>query len=108
MNDPCIQRLRRLDVCAVSDALDKLGLAGAVTGLPLRSAGPGGNSRIAGRAITMKVAPNTVSGRVVNTSSDLPVSMSNDNRAPSDRPIQLRCIDFTRSGQSTVSRPSSS
>lgn len=57
MSDPCIQRLRRLDVCAVSDALDKLGLPGAVTGLPLRSAGPGGNSRIAGRAVTMKVGP---------------------------------------------------
>lgn len=57
MNDPHIQRLRRLDACAVSDALDKLGLPGAVTGLPLRSTGPGGNSRIAGRAITMKVGP---------------------------------------------------
>lgn len=57
MSDPNIQRLRRLDACAVSDALDKLGLPGAVTGLPLRSAGPGGNSRIAGRAVTMKVGP---------------------------------------------------
>ena len=57
MSDPHIQRLRRLDVCAVSDALDKLGLPGAVTGLPMRSAGPGGNSRIAGRAVTMKVGP---------------------------------------------------
>lgn len=57
MSDPHIQRLRRLDACAVSDALDKLGLHGAVTGLPLRSAGPGGNSRIAGRAVTMKVGP---------------------------------------------------
>lgn len=57
MTDPNIQRLRRLDACAVSDALDKLGLPGAVTGLPLRSAGPGGNSRIAGRAVAMKVGP---------------------------------------------------
>lgn len=48
-----LQRLRRLDACAVSDALDKLGLAGAVTGLPQRS-GPG---RIAGRAVTMQVGP---------------------------------------------------
>ncbi|MCK6424740.1 MAG: RraA family protein [Burkholderiaceae bacterium] len=54
-----VKRLRRLDACAVSDALDKLGLAGAVTGLPLRSAGPGGASRIAGRAVTMKVGPGT-------------------------------------------------
>lgn len=59
MSDPLIQRLRRLDACAVSDALDKLGLGGAVTGLPLRSTGPGNNSRIAGRAITMKVGPGT-------------------------------------------------
>ena len=53
MSDPYIQRLRRLDACAVSDALDKLKLPGAVTGLPQRS-GPG---RIAGRAVTMKVGP---------------------------------------------------
>ena len=53
MSDPYVQRLRRLDACAVSDALDKLKLAGAVTGLPQRS-GPG---RIAGRAVTMKVGP---------------------------------------------------
>jgi len=57
MTDPNVQRLRRLDACAVSDALDKLGLPGAVSGLPLRSAGPGGASRIAGRAVTMKVGP---------------------------------------------------
>ncbi len=53
MTDPHVQRLRRLDACAVSDALDKLGLAGAVTGLPQRS----GDGRIAGRAVTMKVGP---------------------------------------------------
>jgi regulator of RNase E activity RraA len=57
MTDPQVQRLRQLDVCAVSDALDKLQLPGVVTGLPLRSSGPGGASRIAGRAITMKVGP---------------------------------------------------
>ena len=53
MSDPNVQRLRRLDACAVSDALDKLQLAGAVTGLPQRS----GTGRIAGRAVTMKVGP---------------------------------------------------
>ena len=53
MTDPHVQRLRRLDACALSDALDKLGLAGAVTGLPQRS----GDGRIAGRAVTMKVGP---------------------------------------------------
>ena len=46
-----VQRLRRLDACAVSDALDKLGRPGAVTGIPQRS----GNGRVAGRAVTMKV-----------------------------------------------------
>jgi 4-hydroxy-4-methyl-2-oxoglutarate aldolase len=53
MTDPHVQRLRRLDACAVSDALDKLGLPGAVTGIPQRS----GEGRIAGRAVTMKVGP---------------------------------------------------
>jgi len=57
MPDPHVVRLRRLDACAVSDALDKLGLTGAVTGLAQRSGGPGGNSRITGRAVTMKVGP---------------------------------------------------
>jgi len=46
-----LQRLRRLDGCAVSDALDKLGLSGAVTGLPQRS----GAGRIVGQAITVKL-----------------------------------------------------
>lgn len=53
MTDPQVQRLRRLDACAVSDALDKLSLPGAVTGIPQRS----GDGRIAGRAVTMKVGP---------------------------------------------------
>ena len=53
MSNAYVQRLRRLDGCAVSDALDKLKLPGVVTGLPQRS-GPG---RIAGRAVTMKVGP---------------------------------------------------
>lgn len=56
-NDPFVQRLRRLDACAVSDALDKLGLAGVVTGLPQRSGPDAGGGRIAGRAVTMKVGP---------------------------------------------------
>jgi regulator of RNase E activity RraA len=45
-------RLLRLDVCAVSDALDKLQLTGAVTGLPELST----TRRIAGRVITVKLA----------------------------------------------------
>jgi len=47
----CVRRLRRLDCCAVSDALDKLNLPGVVTGLPQRS----GSGRIAGQAITVKL-----------------------------------------------------
>ncbi|SEB24866.1 RraA family protein [Variovorax sp. YR216] len=53
MSDLNVQRLRRLDACAVSDALDKLALPGVVTGLTQRS----GVGRIAGRAVTMKVGP---------------------------------------------------
>lgn len=34
MADQNVQRLRRLDCCAVSDALDKLKLTGVVSGLP--------------------------------------------------------------------------
>ena len=46
-----VSRLRRLDCCAVSDAFDRLGLTGVVTGVPQQS----GTGRIAGRAVTFKV-----------------------------------------------------
>ena len=47
------QRLARLDACAVSDALDKLGIAsGYVTGLPQRC----GQERISGRVVTYRLA----------------------------------------------------
>jgi len=46
-----LTRLRRLDCCAISDALDRLGLQGQVTSLPQRS----GHGRIAGRAITLRL-----------------------------------------------------
>jgi 4-hydroxy-4-methyl-2-oxoglutarate aldolase len=46
-----VERLRKLDSCAVSDALDKLALKGCVTGLvPLSS-----SKRIAGRVHTVKL-----------------------------------------------------
>ena len=45
------QRLSELDACAVSDALDKLGLTGCVTGLPPLSVA----RRIAGRVRTVKL-----------------------------------------------------
>jgi regulator of RNase E activity RraA len=46
-----IERLLRLDSCAVSDALDKLKLNGVVSGLPQLS----GAGRIAGKVVTMKL-----------------------------------------------------
>lgn len=47
------QRLARLDVCAVSDALDKLGISqGYVGGLPRRS----GRAQISGRVLTYRLA----------------------------------------------------
>ncbi len=49
--DPVVARLAKLDCCAVSDAMDKLGLAGVVTGLPPLSVA----RRIAGRAVTVKL-----------------------------------------------------
>lgn len=48
---PLIARLARLDCCAVSDAQDKLGLAGVVTGLTAFAA----PRRIAGRVVTVKL-----------------------------------------------------
>jgi len=50
MND-YVQRLRSLDCCAVSDALDRLGLSGVISGVPQRS----GNGLIAGNIITLKL-----------------------------------------------------
>lgn len=46
-----VQRLRRLDACSVSDAMDKLGLKGVVTGVPQRS----GSGKIAGCVMTVKL-----------------------------------------------------
>lgn len=48
-----VGRLAKLDTCAVSDALDKLGLSGTVTGIrPLSVA-----TRIAGRVVTVRLKP---------------------------------------------------
>ncbi|MEO6626776.1 MAG: RraA family protein [Burkholderiaceae bacterium] len=46
-----VRRLNRLDVCAVSDAMDKLGLRGGVSGLDQRSS----SRRIAGRVLTVRL-----------------------------------------------------
>jgi 4-hydroxy-4-methyl-2-oxoglutarate aldolase len=49
--DEFSERLSRMDSCAVSDALDKLGLPGAVTGMPRVST----DRRITGRVLTVKL-----------------------------------------------------
>ena len=46
-----VARLHEMDSCAVSDALDKLGLPGSVTGLQRLSS----DQRIAGRVLTVKL-----------------------------------------------------
>ena len=46
-----VRRLRRLDACAVSDALDKLRLTGVESQVPQQS----GEQRIAGAVVTLKV-----------------------------------------------------
>ena len=52
MDDP-VKRLQRLDVCAVSDAMDKLGLPPSVSGLTQQST----QTRIAGQVVTYKLVP---------------------------------------------------
>jgi 4-hydroxy-4-methyl-2-oxoglutarate aldolase len=49
--DEFVDRLLRMDSCAVSDALDKLGLPGAVTGIARVST----DRRIAGRVLTVRL-----------------------------------------------------
>ena len=51
-------RLKNVDCCAVSDALDKLGLTGVVTGLSQVSS----SRRIAGRVLTFKLGAGALSG----------------------------------------------
>src|SRR5260370_21158929 len=51
--DETLSRLAKLDTCAVSDALDRLGLPGAVLGIgPLWPC-----ERVVGRCITVKIKP---------------------------------------------------
>jgi 4-hydroxy-4-methyl-2-oxoglutarate aldolase len=54
MNDELLQRLRRLDACAVSDALDRVGIPDQVaSGLPRQST----DRRVCGRAVTYRLVP---------------------------------------------------
>jgi 4-hydroxy-4-methyl-2-oxoglutarate aldolase len=57
--DDALTRLARLDACAVSDALDKLGLAGAATGIHRMST----DRRISGRVVTVKLERDDDAGR---------------------------------------------
>jgi 4-hydroxy-4-methyl-2-oxoglutarate aldolase len=52
MSAELLERLRRLDACTVSDALDALGLPGAVTGIARRS----GGGVVVGRVVTVALA----------------------------------------------------
>ena len=52
MENELLDRLRRLDVCAVSDACDRLKLAPAITGIVPQTE----RARIAGRVTTVKIA----------------------------------------------------
>jgi regulator of RNase E activity RraA len=53
--DELVERLKKLDTCAVSDALDRLGQVGVVLGLPPT----GGPAKIAGRVVTMRLVDRT-------------------------------------------------
>ena len=55
MTDDLVERLRKLDTPAVSDALDRLELPGRVTGLPRVTT----DRRIAGRVLTVKLGTGT-------------------------------------------------
>jgi regulator of RNase E activity RraA len=55
-----IQRLQRLDTCALSDAVDQLGLPAAVSGIAPRTAA----IRICGRVRTVKLAAGSAEGPV--------------------------------------------
>lgn len=52
MSDAIAERLAQLDACAVSDALDQLGLPASITGLGPKAA----RRRISGRIVTVKLA----------------------------------------------------
>lgn len=52
MSEAIAERLAKLDACAVSDALDQLGLPASITGLGSQAA----RRRIAGRIVTVKLA----------------------------------------------------
>ena len=77
--DDVTTRLTRLDACAVSDALDKLGLTGAVTGLQRLSS----TRRISGRVLTVKME-------------------KDDGRPPAARHLATTAIEMAKPGDVIV------
>jgi regulator of RNase E activity RraA len=61
--DDLVQRLLKLDTCAISDALDRLGLTGVVLGIP-PTAPP---AKIAGRVVTMKLVDRNAENAATTT-----------------------------------------
>ncbi|KJL27086.1 Regulator of ribonuclease activity A [Microbacterium azadirachtae] len=68
MTDPIVAALRELDSCAVSDALDTLGLPGAVTALSPRWPSTGVT---AGRVRTVTAAPKAAAGPATHIATPL-------------------------------------
>ena len=64
--DDLVQRLLKLDTCAVSDACDRLGLPGAVLGIPPTSP----PAKIAGRVVTVKLGD--ANGRTARRATSAP------------------------------------
>ncbi|RKS68266.1 regulator of RNase E activity RraA [Actinomadura pelletieri DSM 43383] len=71
-----ITRLRSLDVCAVSDALDTLGLPGATVGLAPMWPSPG---TVAGRVRTVKAGPRAAAGPTTHIASPAVASARPDD-----------------------------
>lgn len=59
ISDGLVKRLSNLDTCAVSDALDSLGLSGAITGIKQLAC----HQRIAGRVMTVKLGAEKPEGK---------------------------------------------
>src|ERR687883_256340 len=75
-----LERLERLDTCAVSDALDHLGLRGATTGIRPLWACP----KIVGRAGTVKVVPVTARGRIQQDAFNVLIQVAGVQVRPGD------------------------
>lgn len=74
--DTLVKRLRALDACAVSDALDRLGLTGAVSGIAPRSVT---GKAVAGRVVTVKVVPRRDTTPAPHLATDAIESAGPDN-----------------------------